>query len=58
MPLEVQQVTTFNFSMQVGETRFNFGIPAETRAEAINKLIAALEKIMQELKAISKPGSN
>ncbi len=58
MGLEVRQIIQFSFSMQVAETTFTFNIPAENQPEACRKLIFALEKIMQELKAMAKPGPN
>jgi hypothetical protein len=56
--LQVKQVTTFQFSIQAGETTFNFTIPAETQQEACQKLIAQLNIVLTEVKAILKPGSN
>jgi len=56
--MQIQQITSFQFSMQVGETVFNFSIPAPTQKEACVKLIAALDKISEELKTMIKPGPN
>lgn len=56
MATTIKRVTTFAFSSQVGETTYNFQIPAETEAEARNKLIAALGSVVEDLKAMqAKP---
>ncbi len=41
----------FTFSTQVAETTYNFQIPASNQDEARTKLLTALEKITEELKA-------
>ena len=48
----MRRVTTFAFTSQVGETTYNFQIPAETESDARNKLIAALGSVVEDLKAM------
>jgi hypothetical protein len=53
MAIELKQQTMFLFSSVVGETTYNFQIPASNQAEAVTKLLTALGKISEDLKAMS-----
>ena len=58
MAMQIRQVTTFGFSLPVGETTYNFQIPADNQREACQKLITALETVIAEVRLIMKPGLN
>jgi hypothetical protein len=55
--MDVKQSTVFNFSHPVDGVNYGFSIPAETKDAACNKLIAALQIIVEELKAVMKAGT-
>lgn len=58
MAMQIRETKQFGFSVPVGEITYNFMIPAETKAEAIEKLRQGLEQVLQELKASTKVGVN
>jgi hypothetical protein len=56
--MEIQQVTSFNFSFNHKGIGFNFNIPAQDRGEAMRKLLEAFLTFTEELKSATKTGPN
>jgi hypothetical protein len=58
MATQIREQKMFFFSSTVGETTYSFNIPANTQAEACRKLEAALTSVIEDVKAMQKPGPN
>ena len=57
MTMELTEKTVFHFSTNYGGTQYNFSIPAESKAAAIQQLAAALKWIIEELDIVAKAGT-
>lgn len=52
--MDVKETKTFNFTSLVGALTYNFTIPAESQAKAVDILRSALRQIADELDDMAK----
>lgn len=58
MTMQITEAKSFNFVIPAGEITFTFNIAAQSQNEAAGKILSAMQKAMEELKAMAKPGAN